>query len=416
MLLNKLHPDIKKLVFIGCTIIFFSQIFQTIERVDNIVIYNFPDKELLLLGLIFIAIAAYCRPSFYSEKTVLLFSLYFFYSLIITIINYSSLPDLTGKFATRSKPVFIGGLLIIYFFLLCYAYYLSKANNDDLKTIIKIFFNLTFLQSLIGLILWFAYIIKANPFAIGVNIGYTIPRAQGFAEEPSMFGPIALLSSIYFIKVSKFKFLISIIAAIVSFSSTFILVSIIIIFLILLYKVIKLKNWLLKINILILTPLILFIVINSFYQTQIFIILVQRIADHISLIIDFIKEGNIIKSSIHAPRVFGMINGITILLQSNWFCGMGLGSQVYLLNSWEGSIPFYLISLILETGIVGLFLHFLLLKLFFKKMYSLNKWYLLITLVPFFVWLINGGASYFLFYFLAFLLYFNLEKNVNQKA
>jgi hypothetical protein len=334
------------------------------------------------------------------DSLQILFFVYTIYVFFNILYLFDNIPK-QDSFPTKYKiGIFLPYILSTYFLILFLLNIYSKNSYQMLDKWFRILMNIFFLHNTFVLILIFLYILKLNPLMLGVDLGYNIPRGFAFVTEPSYSAMISLMSAIYFFKVSNFKFFISIIAFLFTQSGTAILTIIIIFILYIFTNLNRIKTYIYILS----SIVLLFFLTDTFFGHQL-----DKIIDFLNI---FFNDFDYTSLSMRNPRANNFIDSIYQLNElsfSEYIFGRGVGSVIYYLGSYQSTINFYPIQILLEGGLVMIILHLLLLIKIYTQIKAKQKYlYIVFTINTY--WLINGGAFFYMFYVIAFHIYYLAKK------
>ena len=333
--------------------------FQSHEDGEHGLIFKFPDKLFLLVGifgLAFTVIKFSKKLNFFDISTLTLS----FYSFLVTLINIP-LVNYDSDLFLKYQPVIHMSYHAIAILMLgvttCYLNKNKFAGINPLSSLNNLF-------ALISLTFLISYLL----FFLGIDIdwgldhSYGFPRIQGFMIEPSYSGYVFFMLAC--LAGSRYAKLIYLTCAVTSFSLSFYIG--------------------LLVYLLIIHPkkIIIALVIGMLLVSQINFgenFFISKFLD----VLDFLKYGEI--NSGNATRMVTAFEALK--LNYSWF-GHGLGSTLYVVGSDSTIIP-NLLLLAYEIGFIGLLCFLFFMAMLFRYQSTDN---LALLLCSFTYWFINGGS------------------------
>lgn len=374
--------------------------------------FSFPDKELLVAVFFLPFLHFLFAGNFFLDRYEFKYILFVSYAVVLTLVKFPEIPALTDPDRIiENKFVFLFFYNLIFFLIIGFNHIVKHAARRKIDPA-KILFESFFLYTLIGLMLYFLSFAGLNPLKIGVSATYGFPRLQGLMPEPSFLTIQVVTSFIYFReKGSWFKCYISLLAVLLTFSSTaFLLLGMYICFVL-----IEKRKIILIVGILGLM-ISSFFLINLFFPQMfapggILYFLVGRIVGSLKTAVlnfhDLLNGSVTYKNYFYSPRVKTFFNNIFFMIKrGNLFFGNGFGSQVFFLKNFHASIVSFVLSHIFEIGLVGFMLQLSLFKTTLTRSNALAVKIMLIILV---YWFINSQVFFISFYIIGAVLYFSPE-------
>lgn len=288
------------------------------------VLFKFPDKLFLIIGLLFLIAA----PKVNRERGLVLALIFSFYMAATTFVNYFQMEDAEYSYLDEKyNPLYYMGyhtLAIVGLILLSLSKYSVNIPRLTAQINMTVFFCaslsasflLAFLINLLGLDLrW------------GLDLSYGFPRLQGFMIEPSYAGYVFFI--LFVVSQSFYPKLVFGLCTLLTLSlSVYAGVFV--------YFAVKNPKYAL---------VFLGVLFISFFVTQ-----PQFFVDRFNEISDFIEYGSL--NGISLIRVFNVIESLSY--DYNFF-GKGIGSTLYLVGPDSTIIPWFLLILY-EIGYLGFFI------------------------------------------------------------
>jgi|APSaa5957512535_1039671.scaffolds.fasta_scaffold26864_3 hypothetical protein len=386
--------------------VFFSQItYQSGIRVS----VPFRYMEIIFFSIMILQILSYKKDFLLNYKiklfTFLLFIYFFIITSITTLSNYNTI--ITGiLYPAISIYIFLHTVVLLFLITL-------------VKTNKKIEFNkvlakLLYLHLVISLFLYITHLIGLNNIMLGVNYhSINIPRAMGLVAEPSHYSILAWITFFYFFNLKKNSLItyISLVAFLISFSTTGIIFALLTIIISIVLKPGKMfLVWLFLLG-------ALFFLIPGEYLHRYYI----RINSELFFLWSYIIEGNSIEFIAEGQnsRAINIAHQIQLII-NNWehiiFGLGGSGSQVLLSgnlgNSFKG-----ILYVLAEYGVIGIiFILYIIVDLYIKTSNSIKPLFLAYFIISFFNPSGgNFGLDWLFTLFIIYLLSFSNTKILHKK-
>ena len=392
----------KIIYWLFCLIIpFFS--FKVIEKYvpQKANIFEFPNRPLellflsvmVLLLLDFVFIKKQTKISLLAE----IYLFIFVYNGLLLIFKYTSIPVQDFPFR-YSKSILIPAFLIYQFIFFLTLMWINKLSKQKLKQLARVYVVIGQIHAYIASILYILSVIGINNLNIGVAVRGALLRMQGFAPEPSFYGPYILTVILLkgFLDGFEFDFplIVMFITFVLSFSSTAYLSFLVVMgFAILKHPDFKIKLYILGI----LVAVVILIILTGKFN-----FIFERIYEHIIIIL---KLGDTSKN-MHAPRAHQLVKQIKLIFNTDYILGNGIGADIYYAGNIKSDIKNIFLKAWFEGGIVYLGLISTFLIVWYRKVKNtvLRMCGLTIlvyvstntggiTIYPYFIWGLTYGLN-----------------------
>ncbi|MRH43930.1 hypothetical protein GH741_14905 [Aquibacillus halophilus] len=329
----------------------------------------------------------------------------FVLSMILFIIKMPLTPDVYG--GKYSKEFFMLSAVVFNLIVTSLFFYFNSIPLDKMKKLARLFVNCGIFHAFLAIILYLLYFLNINKLSIGVDIGYSFPRLQGFTNEPSFYSIYILSIILLKLYLDRYKWnwstLFLILTFVLSFSSTgLVLLGAILIAILFLFKF--------KYKLILIAGMGVSVIVSFFIEKLNF--LYYRVYEHIMVLL---TNGNFY-TRYNAPRAHEILNEFNQLVQLDWILGNGFGSDIYYGGSVVDGIINIYTRMMFEGGIITIFL-IALFTFFIFYVTRKQKLLLIMALITLlYLNMNNPGMLVFQYLLLGFAYYLSKKDNTDRSS